>query len=252
MNSGTKRNRRGLRFWIGAAIVGCGLAPCVWAGTLTFEGITEPFMDVTLSASVAGIVWKEHFQEGDAVKKGDVIVELDKTLEELDAARRKLVMDRDKVDMEGTRQLFKNSKAVSRDEVLKTETEFMVAEAEYRMAMEQLEKRKVISPLEGAIVEIFLEPGEACQPYDPLVRVVDARQCYFVGHIEARAAGALKTGQSARLEVESAGGPVTLEGKITYIAPVVDPASGLARVKALFENPNGKIRPGVAGKLIVE
>jgi multidrug efflux pump subunit AcrA (membrane-fusion protein) len=33
---------------------------------------------------------------------------------------------------------------------------------------------------------------------------------------------------------------------------VVDAASGLARVKAIFDNPDGNIRPGLAATLVVE
>ena len=36
-------------------------------------------------------------------------------------------------------------------------------------------------------------------------------------------------------------------GKIVFISPVVDPASGLQKVKVLFDNAEGKIRPGVSG-----
>src|SRR6185503_19917708 len=64
------------------------------------EGITEPFLDVTLSASVPGIITIQKFKEGDAVKEGDVIIELDKRLEELETARRKLVAENKRTDME--------------------------------------------------------------------------------------------------------------------------------------------------------
>ena len=63
---------------------------------------------------------------------------------------------------------------------------------------------------------------------------------------------ALKLGQSVKLEIESASEPKAVEGKIVYLSPVVDPASGLQKVKALFENSNGSIRPGVAGKMFLE
>jgi multidrug efflux pump subunit AcrA (membrane-fusion protein) len=42
---------------------------------------------------------------------------------------------------------------------------------------------------------------------------------------------------------------LTLPATLSYIAPVVDPASGLLEVKALFNNPQERVRPGVAGTL---
>src|SRR5258707_253549 len=61
-------------------------------------GITEPICDVTLSSSVAGIVSAWKFKEGDFVKEGEAIIELDKRLEELETERRKLARDNHKSD----------------------------------------------------------------------------------------------------------------------------------------------------------
>src|SRR5688500_17113127 len=57
------------------------------------RGITEPLLDVLLSAAVPGIVHTQKFKEGDVVKQGDVLCELDRRLEELEKARRQLVVD---------------------------------------------------------------------------------------------------------------------------------------------------------------
>src|SRR3954471_6905077 len=84
-----------------ALLLGC-LGSLNASDTPYVEGITEPFLDVTLSASVAGIVTAEKFKEGDFVKEGDVILDLDKKLEELETVRRKLVMDNKKVDYDAT------------------------------------------------------------------------------------------------------------------------------------------------------
>ena len=46
--------------------------------------------------------------------------------------------------------------------------------------------------------------------------------------------------------------PITVQGQIILLSPVTDPASGLRRVKLLFDNADGRVIPGVAGKLILE
>jgi len=216
------------------------------------EGITEPFLDVTLSASVAGIITSEKFREGDAVKEGDVILELDKKLEELETARRKLVMDNKKVDYDATEKLFKTTKAVSGEEREKKQVEYNISAVEHDMAAEQLKRRSVTSPLTGTITEIMLDPGEACQPYQPLVRVVYVRRVYFVANIEAKTAALLKPRQQVTLAIETGAAPQSVQGTISFLSPVADPASGLLKLKVLFENPEGKIRPGLAGRLILK
>ena len=56
-------------------------------------GVTEAIKDVTLSLSVAGTVSSIFVKEGSTVKRGQIILELDKKLEELEVARRKLIWE---------------------------------------------------------------------------------------------------------------------------------------------------------------
>jgi len=225
----------------------------VRAEPIMAAGITEPVCDVTLSSSVAGIVSAWKFKEGDFVKEGQAIIELDKRLEELEAERRKLARDNHKSDWEALQTLFKkNSISVKKDELEKAETEYKIAAAEFEMAAEQLRKRSITAPCSGYLAEITRKVGEACQPYQPLIRVVDTRQGYFVSNVEAKAAGRLKADQIVNLEIESVPATIKLKGKIVFLSPVVDPASGLQKVRVLFDNAEGQVRPGVAGKMLVE
>jgi RND family efflux transporter MFP subunit len=225
------------------------LWPAGAAEIKSVNGITEPFMDVELGASVAGIIHSESFKEGDTVKKGEVIIDLDKRLEELEVERRKAVMDQNKMTLESTRTLAQNTKSVSKEELAKKEAEYNVSVAEYGIAVEQLAHRQIVAPFPGVISEIQLHPGAACAPYQSIVRLVDTTRFYFVGQIEGKSSLSLRLDQPVKIEVE---GGAVVTGKISFISPVVDPASGLAKIKAVFDNVDGKIRPGLAAKLSAE
>ena len=233
--------------WLAVLAIGLGAGAGGAAEPVSIPGVTEPLLDVSLSAPVPGIINTEFFKEGQSVKKGEALMELDQKLEEFEAARRKAVMDRAKNDLESTQVLVQTTKSVSQEEVDKKQMEFNVAAAEYGVAAEQLARRRIVAPFSGTICEILLRTGAACAPYQPLLRLVDTTRCYFVGHVEGKAAMALHLDQPVKVEVEGVGGAVT--GTICYIAPVVDPASGLARVKAIFDNPGGRIRPGLAARV---
>jgi multidrug efflux pump subunit AcrA (membrane-fusion protein) len=56
-------------------------------------------------------------------------------------------------------------------------------------------------------------------------------------------------GEELTIEMSAPGGPVTLNGTVVFVSPVVDPASGLMRLKVRFRNADGRVRPGVAGML---
>jgi RND family efflux transporter MFP subunit len=213
-------------------------------------GNTEPIKDVTMSSPVAGIIGARPFEEGVRVKPGQVVAELDKRLEELEVERRKAVGDLAEKELQRIKSLAEKSAiSVSREEIEKRQAEYNVAQVELELASEQLRRRLIISPIDGHIVQIYLEVGEGCEAQQPVIRIVDTSRCYFVVDLEYRSGAQLKTGQKVELEFECEGSTAAVEAKISYVAPVVDPASGLLRVKAIFENPDGKIRPGASGKM---
>lgn len=223
------------------------------AATPSSPGITEPIADVVLSASVPGIIGAWNFKEGDFVKANDAIVELDRRLEELEVERRKALLESRQSERDALKTLSsKSSISVKKEDLEKAETDYRIAHSEYEMAVEQLRKRSVVTPCAGTIVEIGRDVGESCQAYQPLIRVVDTRQCYFVSNVEAKLAGQLQSGQTVKIQLDTAPSPTLVEGKITYLAAVVDPASGLQKVKVQFDNTAGRIRPGIAGRLLFE
>jgi len=181
-----------------------------------------------------------------------VIIELDKKLEELEVSRRKAVLDPLRTDLDATRTLFKSTKSVSKESLDKKESEYNVANAEFELAKEQLRKRQIVAPFSGFIAELYREVGESCQANERLLRIVDTRRCYFVCTLDGKIGYRLTVGQAVPLEIEAADTPVKVEGKISFISPVVDPASGLLKIKVVFDNTTSKIRPGVAGRLFLE
>jgi RND family efflux transporter MFP subunit len=244
----------------------------------SIPGITEPVNDVTVSASVPGTLDKIAVKEGDFVEEGSLVMAMEKRQEELEVKRRKLIweskaeikaaeaqMELLRIDLAGTRNLFGTTKSVSKEQLLKKELEFKQAvaefdklslseareEIEYQMAMEQLRKREITAPLSGYVIELFRKAGEDCKAQEPLVRIADTRRCHLVCNLEARSAIALRTGQNVNVEVDAGKERIAFSGTVSFVSPVVDPASGLLKVKVRFDNPAGKIRPGVAGVLLL-
>jgi RND family efflux transporter MFP subunit len=238
--------------WCFLAAATLGAPPLRAQGGDWISGITEAINDVTLSAPAAGIIGKRPLKEGDFVKAGQAILELDKRLEDLEVNRRKFVLDLRRTELESTKKLFEKTISLSREEMDKKVTEFAVAEAEYELAKEQLNRRLIVAPFDGTITALAMNVGEACQAQQALARLVDTRRCYFVCNVEARSGHSLRAGQSVKLEVEAGDQTASFTGTVYFVSPVVDPASGLMRVKVVFENPDGRIRPGVAGRMLLQ
>lgn len=255
-----------------------GASPALGQEQISVSGITEPINDVTLSLTVAGTISAIHFKEGAHVRKGQTILELDNKLERLEVKRRKLLWESkaevesaaarvatSKSLLEATRELFKATGSVSKEELEKLELEYILAVAEekrleieeerqqieYEMALENLRKRRLKSPIGGVVIKLFLDEGESCEPEEPLVHVVDTSKCRFVCNLEEWIGRTLRKGQSVDLKIRTGASSIAKKGKIVFVSPVADPASGLLEVNAEFENRDGAVRPGIAGFMIL-
>jgi multidrug efflux pump subunit AcrA (membrane-fusion protein) len=82
--------------------------------------------------------------------------------------------------------------------------------------------------------------------------LVDTRRCYFICNVDARVGHTLRPNQTVALEIEAGSSVALLDGRVHFVSPVVDPASGLLKVKVVFENPDGQIRPGVSGQMFFQ
>lgn len=216
-------------------------------------GITEPIKDVTLAFPIVGVVGARPLEEGAIVRKDQVIIELDKQLEELDLERKRLARELAASELERLKSLAqRNAISVSKEEIEKKRSEFEIAKVDHELAAAVLKRRQLISPIDGQVAQFYKDVGEKCEDQQPVVRIVDTRRCHLVANLEPRLARSLRLNQKVRVEVLVGDSPVTVEGTLIYLSPVADAASGLLRIKAVFENPEGKIRPGIAGRLRID
>jgi RND family efflux transporter MFP subunit len=178
---------------------------------------------------------------------------LDKQLEELDLERKRLARELAASELERLKSLAqRNAISVSKEEIEKKRSEFEIAKVDHELAAAVLKRRQLISPIDGQVAQFYKDVGEKCEDQQPVVRIVDTRRCHLVANLEPRLAQSLRLDQKVRVEVLVGDSPVTVEGTLIYLSPVADAASGLLRIKAVFENPEGKIRPGIAGRLRID
>jgi RND family efflux transporter MFP subunit len=242
---------------------------------LVINGITRARVDLKLSLPVAGRVEQLAVSEGDPVRKGDVILSLDKALETLEVERRKLLLDdvsklvelrqREAVLREqvaSARSLLA-SQLVSRKQV---EDEEMVLRdvlaqlgalesakkrerVEYELAQEALARRILRAPADGTIAKINFRVGESLAANDAAVSLVDITKVRFVGTLPASAAARLSVGMAGRLVLAREGGEIVRQARISFVSPLTDAASGLVEVIAEFDNADKAVRPGIAGQM---
>lgn len=250
---------------------------CLPASAATvFEGIVKPLHEVALALPLDGVVAKILVKEGARVKKGDGLIQLDDTLQKLEVSRKEAI-NNDRAELEAnkknvlivegllatSRELYRKSAAVSRDEVNNLEMQYHslagkieMAEArkkqegiEFQIARELLSRYLLVSPVNGYVTAIKRDVGEWVKTGEIIVTAADTSVCYAEFNIEERYARNLRADKQLPLKVREGDALVQRTGRVIYVAPVADMASALVRVKVEFDNRNGKTVPGVLAQI---
>ena len=235
-----------------------------------FVGVTEPGEQIDLSFPEAGIISVIDIKEGDTVKASQRLAQLDCGVLEaqLEIAQMRAestaavqsasaTLDMRKERLAQLERLAANDRANS-DELSRARAENAIALADLQLAREatleftleakqiqaQIEQRTLRAPFEGIVSRIHHDPGASVSSQDgPIVSLVQLSELDLVVYIDHRRLEGLAVGRA--IDVEALDRPVKAVGKIAFISPVVDPASGTARLRLTLPNGDGAHRSGV-------
>lgn len=116
-----------------------------------------------------------------------------------------------------------------------------------------VQRRKVVAPISGMVVQVLTKNGEWVRPGDTVLRLLKLDRLRAEGLVNA----------SRLQELDLKGRPVTLvvnpgtkqerkfQGKISFISPEINPVNNQTRVWAEIENPELKLKPGMRASLII-
>lgn len=140
----------------------------------------------------------------------------------------------------------------ARHEIDVAKVALRVKENETAAAKQAIERHKLSMPLDGVVVEVRRRVGEWVEPGMPVLRVVRMDRLRVEAFLEADRVPATLAGGKAELKLTSpAGNGRVYEGRITFVSPEVNPVNGQVRIIAEVDNPDGTLRPGVPGVLVV-
>ena len=162
---------------------------------------------------------------------------------------------------EDVRKLQATRGAVSRDEAARVELDYIIShgraiqlEAQKRrekleltFAEQDRQLRRLVAPVAGVVARLDVNLGEWAKPGDPLVRLVDASVCHLRVNVPATAALGLREGSSMTVRFEPGLGLADVQGVVSFLSPAVDASSGLVELRLKFNNPTGRIAPGIKG-----
>ncbi|MDE6417268.1 MAG: efflux RND transporter periplasmic adaptor subunit [Duncaniella sp.] len=243
----------------------------------TFPATIKGKTDIAIRPQVTGFITKVHVDEGDYVRKGQVLFTLDQV--QFNAA-----VDQARAQVNSA-QAAVNTAQLTADNKKHLLDKNIISEYEYQMAANQLSQAKaslataqaalvtaqknlayttVTAPSDGVVGSIPNREGSLASPssMEPLTTVSDNSQVYaYFSLTEKEALDLVGNGATSlnaaiaalpAVQLRLADGSVyPLEGKIATVSGVIDPTTGASNVRALFSNPSGVLRSGSTGTIVL-
>ena len=241
--------------------------------------LIEPSQVVDVRAAVDGLIASVQVRRGDAIRRGQALVELQSAAERVavEAARFRAQMV-GQVESARSRVQYANAKLARLKELQRenfvsaqahdeAEAERRLAEAElvsasesqelagieFRRAQEQLAMRTLLAPFNGVVLDRMLHPGdlaEAGSGRKPVLRVAQIDPLKVDIVVPAQLFGSFKPGMRAL--VTPKGMAARHAATVTMVDKVIDPASGTFVVRLDLPNPHHLIPGGMRCTALVE
>ena len=238
-----------------------------WVGT------ADGFVNATIRAQVQGYLIKQNYKEGDLVRKGQILFEIDpRTFQAaLEQAKGQLAVqqaswDTAKANLNRIKPLAERNAVSQKDlddatgKEQATHASVLAAKATVDKAELELGFTKIISPVDGiagvakAQIGNLVGPGSVeelttVSTVNPIKVYIQISEQEYLKAMEQRKQGAAKR----PLELILADGTVyPHKGELSFADREVDVRTGTIRIATLFPNPGNLLRPGQFGKIRAE
>jgi len=130
--------------------------------------------------------------------------------------------------------------ARSQSTVAKNQRTLQQAQANVTEGQAELQYYTIKAPFSGVVGNIPVKVGDFVDNTSPMLRITQNEQLEVQMQIPLDRAPALRSGLPVQLLDEQ--GKVLQTGKVSFIAPDVDPSTQSVQAKAVFNNSSGKLR----------
>lgn len=222
----------------------------------SITGTVQPERRADLRAEVSAVVMQVLKENGDQVRRGDVLVRLDDTairdsLASADEATRAARQAYDQAQRQLERlQTLRGSGMASAQQLEDAEirrnsaqSDLAAAKTRSAQAAQQLQRTLARAPFDGIISERKVSAGDTAQIGKELLKVIDPTSMRFEGLVSADRIGDVKVGQSVHFRVNGYG-EQEFAGKVTRLNPAANATT--RQVEVLVGFIGGK-QPGLSG-----
>lgn len=224
------------------------------------SGSLQPEIRADLRAEISATVLKVHKENGEPVRRGDLLVSLDSSVlrDNLNSAEESMRAAAQSLD--GAERQFQRIKSLQAQGMVSmqgleesevkrnaAQSEHVASKARVAAAKQQLERSEVRAPFNGVVSARKASAGDTAQIGKELIQVIDPSSMRFEGQVSADQMGVLKVGQRVSFRINGVaqnGDQLSSRGVVKRIDAAANP---ITRQVSVIVEINSKDRPPVVG-----
>lgn len=218
-----------------------------WQPRLEAVGSLQAVQGVMVNNQVAGQVERILFESGDQVSAGQSLVQLDTDVDEADLEGLQATLTLARTQLARNEKLL-TDRAVSRGDYDEIVAQLQKAEAEVGAQKALIEKKTIRAPFDGQLGIRQVNLGQYLSAGHEIVALEALDPVYVDYALPERRLGELRVGQPVEVTVKAYPDRV-FRGEIQAISPAVNRETRNIQIRALLQNPDLLLRPGMFAKV---
>ncbi len=223
------------------SVTGMILKPQRFEDYLSLSGSLEANEQIDLRSEVSGVVESINFREGSKVSQGQLLfkvndIELRAQLSKVSTAQQLAA------ENERRAKLLLEKQAISQEEYDISQADFQSAKAESDLISAQLSKATVRAPFSGTIGLRSISVGTYVTPLTLIAKLVNTTKLKITFSVPEKYSSQVGVGNTVTFM--TSGSKEVHNAKIYAIEPEVDVTTRTLKMRAIAENPEGKLYPG--------
>jgi membrane fusion protein, multidrug efflux system len=206
-------------------------------------GTARATESVNITAGLTEKVTQIHFDDGQQVKAGDILVVLEQSEEQADLKRAQAVRSERKLALDRLQQL-EERKLTSPDEIDRTRLELQQADASINVIKTRISDRIITAPFNGTVGLRNISAGALVETGDLIATLDDTREIKLDFSVPSIFLPELHPGLKIKARAAALGNKEFL-GEVKSIDSRIDPVTRSIQVRALLANADGSIIPGI-------
>lgn len=219
-------------------------------GTFAYSGLIEESESIPMSFSVIGTVSRVYVSEGDYIRKGQLLAELDASTAKSSLEMAEATLKQAEDAYERLSPMYKNGN-LPEIKFIEAEANLQKAKAAAAIAKKNADDCKLFAAESGIIGKRSIDPGMIAMPNVTSINIVKIEKVFARIPVPENEISSVKNGQKAKIKISALKNAV-FTGIIEEVGVIADPLSHSYKVKAGIINTGYQIKPGMVCNAVIE